>query len=906
MPSGEVAFLFSDIEGSTARWDARPQAMQAALRRHDQLVRGAIERHRGYVFKTMGDAFCAAFAHCDDAVSAALEAQRALLREDWSTVDGLHVRVAIHVGRADERAGDYFGSAVNRVARLLSTAHGGQIILSGAAADAAEAHIPQGSTLRALGSFRLKDLQQPERVYQLVATDLPGNFKPLRTLDAIANNLPLQRTALVGRADDVAAVRGLLRESSLVTITGTGGVGKTRVALQCAADAIDRMSDGVWFVNLAPVSDPSLFAATVLSALGEGSGGDSLAQLVAYLSQKEVLLLFDNCEHLIDEAARVTAALQQRCPHVTVLATSREPLHVESERVYRLPPLDVTESAQLFLQRARSAAPHFDSSAGNAALIEQICRHLDGIPLAIELAAARVRVLSLVELSQRLGERFRILTGGSRAALSRQQTLRALIDWSYDLLNDDEKVLFRRVSIFHGSFTLDAASAVCSDDDLNEWTIIDMLSSLVDKSLVVANVSSTQQRYYLLESIHEYAQDRMHEAGQAHRLGLRHACYFTDCMSGAYETWDREPSSRVFEALIPDLDNVRGSLEWSLGEKNDTTLGMQLAGGAGPLFTRLSLLGEGIAWCDRALGEAPEPKTADAARAAYVRSMMQNNLGEYPAALASAQSALALYRCAQEERGTIRALSQVAQQFARAGHYEQARPVADEAIARARATGDARLVAGVIRRCAFALPPHEIERAREQFREGVALLRELKSNDEACHLLEWWAESEAAAECFDRAFALGVDALQCADDEASRMHRASNIAGYALAAHDLQRAAPYIKEALQLAVAARHPLLTAIGIAYAAGLRARDDARGGALLFGYARAQMKRLQWVGISSDERARKYIVSDLQERLGTTIASELFAEGAQWTQEQVLHRLSDFLVKDASLKAEFQTHH
>ena len=884
MPTGTFVFLFSDIEGSTVRWEAQPELMQSAVHRHDDLVRAAMEAHGGLVFKTVGDAFCVAFTSPGEALRAAFEAQRALDAEDWSAVDGLRVRMALHAGEAHERAGDYFGPAVNRVARLLSTAHGAQTLVSGAVADAAGADLPPGLSLRALGTFHLKDLERPERIYQLVAAGLPSHFKPLRTLDAVPNNLPIQSTAFVGREADVPAVRKLLSESTLVTIAGPGGVGKTRIALQCAADVIDRMPDGAWFVNLAPLADPALVGSTILAALGAGSeGANATESLVTYLQSRELLIVLDNCEHVIGQAAHVVTAIREQCPGVTILATSRELLHVDGERVFRLPPLDIADSVRLFAQRAQAASPAFTVTASNAAEVEDICRHLDGIPLAIELAAARLRALSLDDLGKRLTERFRVLTGGTRTALPRQQTLRALIDWSYELLTDDERTLFRRVSAFSGSFSLDAASHVCSDESLDEWTILDLLSSLVDKSLVVTGAEQTRARYSLLETIREYAQGRQLETGEALRLAERHAEYFAKIAGEAYAQFDTRPPADWLDRLLPDLDNFRSALQWSL-DADRSSLGAEIAAGAGPVFLRLSLLDEGIAWCTRA-AEKPAGVPADLrARIDYVRSMLFNNQGNYDRALPCAEQAVTFYREARDDRGLTRALSQVAQLTARAGRFEKARPFADEAIARARATGDVMLLASVLRRCAFALPPSDIERARSQFQEAAQLLRSAGEDQEACLVLEWWAEAEANADCFDRAFAIAQDALKWADRD-TRMYLLSNIVGYALASGNFAGAAPYIGESLTLAVEGRHVFATALGIAYTAATRADTNAPEAARLFGYAAAQIHKLQWNGYRADRLARENILENLRQRLGAQNLASLLSEGEAFSAEEAL---------------------
>ncbi|MEO7039352.1 MAG: adenylate/guanylate cyclase domain-containing protein, partial [Candidatus Elarobacter sp.] len=430
LPTGTVTLLFSDVEGSTQRWEQQPEAMTLALRRHDMLVRAAIETHGGHVFKTIGDAFCAAFWRAPEAVAAALDAQRALAKEDWSAVHGLRVRMALHSGTADERDSDYFGPAVNRVARLLATVHGGQVVVSAATAHLMRGAIPAPTELRDLGEHRLKDLVEPERVWQLMAPDLPGTFPALRSLGSLPNNLPRQLTGLIGRDEAVAEIEALVAESPLVTLVGTGGVGKTRTSLQVAANQLDGSGDGVWFIELAALRDPALVAGTIASALGVTAQQDRpvVDTLLSYLQRKRLLLVLDNCEHLVDEVARIAAAILRGCPEVRLVATSREALRIDGERVYRMPslaappepaPLSSAEALRygavaLFAERAAASDTQVRLTDENAPIVAEICRRLDGIALAIELAAARVRILAPPQLAQRLDERFRVLTGGSR------------------------------------------------------------------------------------------------------------------------------------------------------------------------------------------------------------------------------------------------------------------------------------------------------------------------------------------------------------------------------------------------------------------------------------------------------------------------------------------------------------
>jgi class 3 adenylate cyclase len=425
LPTGTVSLLFTDIEASTQHWEEHRNAMPLALRRHDEILRNAIETNGGYVFKTVGDAFCAAFWRPSDALAAAAGAQRALAAEDWSAIDGLLVRMALHSGAADERDGDYFGPVVNRVARLLGIAHGGQVVVSGATAQLLRGALPDALELRDLGEHRLKDLVESERVWQLSVAGLRETFPALRSLQSLPNNLPRQLTALVGRDDVMAEIERLAADHPIVTLVGSGGVGKTRVALQAGADLLDTFSDGVWFVEFAPVNDPSLIANTIATALGvrEQPNRPILETLLRYLESRRLLLIFDNCEHVIDEAARIAESIVHSCKGIRLLATSREPLRINGERTFRMPSLSVPHATEsltakeasaygavaLFVQRAVASDAKFVLDDANAASVAQICRRLDGIALAIELAAARVNVLAPAQLLAKLDERFRVL-----------------------------------------------------------------------------------------------------------------------------------------------------------------------------------------------------------------------------------------------------------------------------------------------------------------------------------------------------------------------------------------------------------------------------------------------------------------------------------------------------------------
>ena len=546
IPSGTVTLLFTDVQGSTRLWEAEPELMAVALRRHDEILRSTIETAGGYVFKTVGDAFCAAFRTAAAAMGAALAAQAGLSGETWPTSRPILVRMGLHTGVCEERDSDYFGPVVNRAARLEAAAHGGQVLVSGATAELLAGSLPAGAGLRDLGLHRLKDLGRPEQVFQVEASFLAPDFPPLASLDnpELPNNLPTLLSAFVGREKELAEVRELIRMSRLVTLTGAGGSGKTRLALQAGAELIGRIPDGVWLAELAPLTDGGQIPGAVAAAMGmQDASGPAIGDtVIEALTGQESLILLDNCEHLIDAAAKFCDQVIRHCPKVRFLVTSREPLGIDGERVYRVPSLTLpgsdaesvedlagSDAVQLFAERARAHQADFVIDARSAPDAVTICRRLDGIPLALELAAARLSSMSLAQVAARLDQRFRLLTGGSRNAMPRQQTLQATVDWSFGLLTAQERETVTRLSVFAGGFDLEAAEAICASAEVDALDVLDLLGSLVDKSLVVADHSHQTVRYRLLETIRQYsAQELLRAAGEAEviRIRDRHARYY--------------------------------------------------------------------------------------------------------------------------------------------------------------------------------------------------------------------------------------------------------------------------------------------------------------------------------------------------------------------------------------------
>jgi predicted ATPase/class 3 adenylate cyclase len=574
-----VTFLFTDVEGSTRLWEQHGDSMGRALARHDQIIRAAIEEHGGFLFSTGGDGFAAVFARAAAALTAAQEAQNRLTGEAWPAGLALRVRMGLHTGEAEERGEDYFGPAVNRASRLMTLGHGGQILCS-----AATAEVFEGAGLVDLGVHRLRDLSEPVRVFQVGA----GVFSPLRSLENFPGNLPLQLSSFVGRDKELARVAKALEDSRLVTLTGVGGVGKTRLALQTAAEILPRFPDGVWLCQLDAVRDPELVAQAVAGAFGVTARPDAswLESLVGFLRNQTVLLVLDNCEHLLRTVAHLVVAIEAAGPGVRVLATSREGLNVAGEQLIQVPSLGLPdddpgleaaecESVRLFVERARLVRADFELEPGNQADVAAVCRRLDGVALAIELAAARIAAMTPAELLGRLDRRFRLLSGGGRVALERQRTLRAAIDWSYDLLGPPERRLLDRLAVFAGGFTLEAAEAVCAGAPIDVEDVFDLLASLVARSLVDASTSGATTRYRLLETIRQYGDERLAEAGETEVLRARHADHFTDFAAAATPNMFGPGQLDWGARLAAERDNFQAAMAFALAHDDvDRAMGL--------------------------------------------------------------------------------------------------------------------------------------------------------------------------------------------------------------------------------------------------------------------------------------------------------------------------------------------
>jgi predicted ATPase/class 3 adenylate cyclase/Tfp pilus assembly protein PilF len=708
-PSGTVTLLFTDIEGSTRAWESHPVEMQRALARHDVLLRAVIETSGGYVFKTVGDAFCAAFTDSRSAVRASLAVQEAVALEPWPGLTPVGVRVAVHTGECEERDSDYFGPTVNRIARLLAIGHGGQILVSGVAAHLARDQLPESASLRDLGEHRLKDLGRPEHVFQLDSPGMVSSFPALRSLDnpRLSHNLPEQLTTFVGRDRELTELRSLLTSARLVTLTGPGGTGKTRLALQAAAEQLDGSADGVWLVDLSSLTDADRLAESVASVLSirEVPGCSTLVTLVDALRDQDRLLVLDNCEHVIDAAALVVEALLRSCPRLGVLATTREALGVGGEVVLRVPPLAlpaaddaqlddvaVSEAARLFVERVQLHTREFVLDVANAPTIARVCRRLDGIPLAIELAAARVQSLTVEEVDARLDQRFRLLVGGGRSARERQQTLRATVDWSYALLTPEEQHVFARVSVFAGGFDLDAAEAITSDRDIASFEVLDHLSALADKSLIVRDDRGPKSHYSMLETLHVYAADRLAEQG-GHTVSAsraRHRDYHLALAERAALHLHSPDQTAWLDVLDREHDNLRAALVFTLDEPDGAQTALRFVVALVDWWERATP-SDWLVYATTALGRS-DAADSTARRAVALQGVagLHMQLGEIIAARAYLDEALAIAHEIGDERLAASVLYNQGYAWMLQLDLDQARTLLDKSLQLARQHGDTR------------------------------------------------------------------------------------------------------------------------------------------------------------------------------------------------------------------------
>ncbi len=689
LPTGTITFLFTDIESSTSMVGRLgDSAYSDVLAAHHRLLRSAFRKWEGREIDTKGDSFLVAFRHAKSAMAAAIAAQISVLTSPWPQGGMVRVRMGLHTGEPVSAKIGYVGIDLHRAARVCAAGHGGQILMSETTRLIVEDSLPRGVSLRDLGEHRLPGLARPQRLFQVVSGNLPSDFPPLKTLVAFPNNLPAQLTSFVGRAKELSEVKRMLSATRLLTLTGTGGAGKTRLALQLAKEVLPQFNDGVWLVELTSLSEPGLVAQTVASILSvrERRGQPIQATLVNRLQNKHLLLVLDNCEHLIAACASLAADLLQACPNLRILATSRESLKVAGESRWRVPSLSLPnlqrlpppedllcyEGIRLFVERAKTMLPSFSLTTQNASHVVQICRRLDGIPLAIELAAARVRVLSVDQIAHRLDDRFHLLTNGSRTAPRRAQTLEAAMDWSFSLLSESEQAAMRRLSVFAGGFTLEAAEAICAGHGIEPADILDLLTHLVDKSLVMVDERGGEARFRLLETVRQFAWTRLLQSGELASARKRHRDWYLALAERAEPEFYGMQQLAWYDRLEVEHDNLREALEWSLrdAEQNEA---VRLAGALYRFWHVRGYHTEGRRWLERTLAVGSGASALAHAKALYAAGSLAHVQDDATHAMAMAQASYDIYEELGHKQGTARSAVLLGFVAMDQGNYELAR-----------------------------------------------------------------------------------------------------------------------------------------------------------------------------------------------------------------------------------------
>ncbi|HET7026617.1 MAG TPA: tetratricopeptide repeat protein [Candidatus Limnocylindrales bacterium] len=852
--TGTVTLLFSDIEGSTKLVGQLGDRYEPVLADHRRLLREAFRSRGGSEVDTAGDGLFYAFPSARAAIAAAVAGQRALSAQDWPA--DVRVRMGIHTGEPISGEAGYVGMDVHRASRICNAGHGGQVLVSKTSCDLAQGELPDEVSLLDLGEHRLKDLPSPDRLFQVVAPGLGREFPPLRSIDSRPNNLPRQLTAFIGRQREIGEAKRILAGSPLLTLTGPGGVGKTRLAVEVAGDLLDEYEDGVWFVDLGPVTDPTFVAHAIASTLGvmDVAGQPILDTVVDHVRRRHILLVLDNCEHLLDAAATAVDGLLRASAQLRVVATSREGFAIPGEAVFPVPSLSAPDEAhlgtddlaqfeavRLFSERAAAAQPGFRVTERNARAVAQICRRLDGVPLALELAAARVRALPVEQIAGRLDDRFRLLTGSSRITVPRHQTLRQTIDWSHDLLADDERIVFRRLASFAGGCTLEAAEAVCAGDPVDEYGVLDVLSRLVDKSLVVADTDAEEARYRQLETIRQYGRDRLLEAGEGPATLRRHRDWFLALVGRAAPEFFRGvESAQWLERLDHEHDNLRAALQWSTDEPAESTAALRLAAGLWRFWEIRGHIAEGRSWLEQALAQTDGEVSAlraDAFTGAGILAFMQ---GDHAAAHEFHEQSLALHREVGDYMGIAFAANNLANAAVLSGDYAAARRLYEPGLAWARSQSNKRPLGFALVNMAEAVAlDGEPDVAREQYEEGIETFRSLGDRwgeafalDSLGTMLGRQGSHAESERLHGRALAISRELR----DQRGEARALTHLGDQASRTKDLGQARQLYRQSFEI----RHALGDRAGMASAleklATVVSADDAHSAAVLLGSAEA----------------------------------------------------------------------
>ncbi|HVL33182.1 MAG TPA: tetratricopeptide repeat protein, partial [Actinomycetota bacterium] len=737
LPSGAVTFLMSDIEGSTPLWESVPDAMAAAMARHDEIFREVLPEYGGMepLDQGEGDSVMAVFARASDAVGCALHLQRALCEEPWPEAVKLRVRMAVHTGEALLREGNYLGATLARAARVRALGHGGQVLISGSTEVLARDGLPDGAHLRDLGEHHLKGLSRPERVFQLVHDELPDGFPAIAGVGTTPHNLPLQLTAFFGRAPEMRSIADALAGARLVTLTGPGGVGKSRLAIEAASRMLQQFPDGVWLVPLHALEDPRLVADAVASTLLVRTDGDPLSALIDHLRERRGLVILDTCDHVLDGVVALSGALLRAAAEMRILATSRSPLMAAGEQVLPVEALPVAgqdaPAIALFADRAAHAKAGFLVTDQNVAAVARICERLDGSPLAIELAAARARSFPPERIADLLDDRFRLLTGGARDASPHQRTLRATIDWSYDLLDEKERSVFRRFAVFAGGCTLDAAEAVCGDDP----EVFDVVTRLVDRSLVYAGEGDTEGRFLLYETLRAYAADRLKENGEEDAAREAHAAWFSSSATRAAPEIAGPAQMMWLDSLERDHDNFRAALQHLLIDRRDVE-GARMAAALAGFWSTRGHLAEASRWLGLAVDVAAEAPAQLRAQLLRASGTVELHRGELAFARTRYEAALPLVRMLNDRHATARVLNELGAIAYREGDDERARTSIGESLDLARELGDRQAELDALNNlAALSLRAGDAGEATEAFTRCLSIARELGNDAHIASLL---------------------------------------------------------------------------------------------------------------------------------------------------------------------------
>ncbi len=910
LTAGTVTFLFTDIEGSTHLLQQLGECYAGVLAECRQLLSTAFGQWHVQEVGTKGDTFFVAFSRASEAAAAAVTIQRALANHSWPQGASVRVCIGLHTGEPILSSDGYIGLDVHHAARIMSAGHGGQILLSQTTRELLEQHLPAGTSLRDLGRHRLKDLQRPSHLFQLSIAGLPADFPPLKTLDTHPNNLPIQPTPLIGREREVNSVCQLLRreEVCLLTLTGPGGTGKTRLSLQVAAELSDHFVDGVFFVNLAPISDPDLVVPTIAQTLALKESGEQplLELLKAALREKHLLLLLDNFEQVVNAALQV-AELLVACPEIKMLITSRVVLHVRAEQVFAVPPLTLPDAKHLpdlmalshyaavalFIQRAQAVKPDFQLTNANASAVAEVCIRLDGLPLAIELAAARIKLLSPQALLARLSHRLHVLTGGTRDLPARQQTLRNTIKWSYDLLGVQEQQVFRLLSVFTGGCTLEAAEAICQRAGNASIDVLNTVASVLDNSLLQQTEQEEEEpRLVLLETVREYGLEALDASGEAEATRQAHAAYYLALAEQAEPELRGTQQALWLSRLEAEYNNFRVALGWAL-ENGEVEIGLRLAGVLWRFWMVRGHFTEGRGWLERVQERSSDAAPALQAKAFTGAGSMAWSQGNYRQAMRWHQQALALYREVGDKQGIAFALNNLGIQAQYQGDYESARAFLQESQALYRELGDQWGIAIVLGNLGLGEASQgNYERARALFEEELALFRELKAKVEIALALHNLGDVARYQGDHRRAMAYLEECLSVCEELGDKRLTSMTLNILGLIARwqgDFARSAALHIESLALSRELGEKLCIAQSLEGLAGVYGmQKHPERAARLLGAAEAVREAINAPLLPIDRADYGRIVSIIRAQLDEAAFAVVWAEGRTMTPEQALAAL------------------